>query len=124
MRRLFSSGPSCVYGRLMVLRIVCVLLALVFLGAGGAKLAAVQTVVDEFRHFGHPPWLRTLVGAIEVAGGIGLLFSGWRHLAAVALIGIMGGAVWTLHSVGESLVPPLVVGAVLIVVAWITRPGR
>ena len=49
------------------------LLTLVFLGAGGAKLAGVEMMVETYNTIGLSQWFRYLTGIIEV-GGVVLLW--------------------------------------------------
>ena len=49
------------------------LLTLVFLGAGGAKLAGVEMMVETYNTIGLGQWFRYLTGIIEV-GGVVLLW--------------------------------------------------
>ena len=98
------------------------LFALVFVAAGVTKLVGIAAAVEGFAHLGYPPWFRLLIGGLETAGGIGLVLPALTRLAASGLLGIMIGAVWTLFRVGESPVPPVVIGALLAVV--LARPGR
>jgi len=72
-----------------------VLLALVFLGAGAAKLAGDPVMVTMFDLIGAGQWLRYLVGALEVAGAIGVLVPRLSALAATGLVLLMTGAVVT-----------------------------
>jgi uncharacterized membrane protein YphA (DoxX/SURF4 family) len=79
---------------MMFLDIVIVLLALSFLFYGIACLRTEQ-MVDEFKRYGLPQF-RELVGALEVAGGIGLVVGYFipviQILAAggIALLMLMG----------------------------------
>jgi uncharacterized membrane protein YphA (DoxX/SURF4 family) len=96
-------------------------LALQFAGGGLAKLAGAPELVDMFADIGAGQWLRYLVGALEVAGAVGLLVPRLSGLAALGLAGLMVGATITnLFILGES--PWLPVG-LLLVSALIAR-GR
>jgi uncharacterized membrane protein YphA (DoxX/SURF4 family) len=95
------------------------LLALVFLGAGGAKLAGDPAMVGMFDQIGSGQWLRYLVGALEVAGGIGVLVPRVSPLAATGLGLLMVGATVTNLTVLDT--PPWSTLALLVVaglVAW------
>ena len=59
--------------RLITLWILSGLVALAFLGAGGAKLAGAAALVELFDKVGRGQWFRYFTGLLEVAGGIGLL---------------------------------------------------
>jgi uncharacterized membrane protein YphA (DoxX/SURF4 family) len=96
-------------------------LAFQFAGGGLAKLAGAPELVDMFAGIGAGQWLRYLVGALEVAGAVGLLVPRLSGLAALGLAGLMvGAAITNLFILGES--PWLPVG-LLLVSALIAR-GR
>jgi uncharacterized membrane protein YphA (DoxX/SURF4 family) len=96
-------------------------LAFQFAGGGLAKLAGAPELVDMFADIGAGQWLRYLVGALEVAGAVGLLVPRLSGLAALGLAGLMvGAAITNLFILGES--PWLPVG-LLLVSALIAR-GR
>ncbi len=68
-------------------------LVLVFVAAGGNKLADTATAIQQFSdHFGLPGWLAVVIGFCEVAGAIGLLIPRFSKLAAAGLAIIMLGA--------------------------------
>jgi uncharacterized membrane protein YphA (DoxX/SURF4 family) len=94
-------------------------LAFQFAGGGLAKLAGSPALVDLFASIGAGQWLRYVVGALEVAGAVGLLVPRLSGLAALGLAALMGGATVTnLFVIGER--PWLPVGLLLVsaVVAW------
>ena len=95
------------------------LLAFQFAGGGLAKLAGSPELVDLFASIGAGQWLRYLVGALEVAGAVGLLVPRLSGLAALGLAALMVGATVTnLFVIGER--PWLPVGLLLVsaVIAW------
>lgn len=53
--------------------IIQVVLALVFLGAGGSKLAGAQMQVANFQRYGYPQGFRLVTGAVEVIGAAGMV---------------------------------------------------
>lgn len=94
------------------------LLAAAFLSAGGLKLLGHPMMVETFAHIGTGQWFRLLTGALEVAGGAGVLFPVLAPFAAVLLVCIMLGAVTThLFVIGGSALPALVLLAIAAVVA-------
>ena len=97
----------------MGIRLLTWLLAFIFIGAGIPKVLGLEQAVEGFTHFGYSAWFRLFIGAAEIAGGIGLLIPSLTRMAAVGLLAIMAGAIWTLWSVGESPLPPLVIGGML-----------
>jgi hypothetical protein len=60
-------------GRLITLWILFGLVALLFIGAGGAKLAGAAVMVELFAKIGLGQWFRYFTGLLEVAAAIGLL---------------------------------------------------
>ncbi|SEI15789.1 DoxX-like family protein [Methylobacterium sp. 275MFSha3.1] len=70
-----------------------IVLALVFLAAGGAKLAGIPMMVQVFDLVGLGQWFRIVTGLIEVAGAIALLIPAYAGLAALLLGCTMVGAV-------------------------------
>jgi len=109
----------------IALWIVQVLLAGLFLFAGGMKL--VTPIEEMTKEIAMPGWFLRFIGVAELLGGLGLVLPGLLRirplltpLAAVGLTVIMAGAVAvTLASlgVGPALVP-LVVGLLLAFVAY------
>ena len=99
----------------MGVRILTWLLAFMFVAAGIPKLIGIESVAAEFARFGYPEWFLRFIGAAELAGGVGLLIPGVKRVAAMGMLAIMLGAMWTLFSVGQSPVPPLLVGGMLAV---------
>ncbi|MFL6075995.1 MAG: DoxX family protein [Mycobacteriales bacterium] len=84
------------------------LLALAFVGAGWPKVSGDPAMVDMFARIGAGQWLRYLVGALELAGAVGLLVPRLRGLAALGLSALLVGATVTNVAVlHESPVIPL-----------------
>lgn len=103
----------------VALWVLQVVLALQFAGGGLAKLAGSPELVDLFAGIGAGQWLRYVVGALEVAGAVGLLVPRLSGLAALGLAALMVGATVTnLFVIGER--PWLPVGLLLVsaVIAW------
>jgi uncharacterized membrane protein YphA (DoxX/SURF4 family) len=105
--------------------ILAVLLAAVFLFAGGVKLLGSRAMVQEFTQIGAGQWLRYVTGVLEVSGAIGVLIPKYRFWAALQLAAVMAGAtavnIFVLH------VDPLaqltaVLLAAAVVLAWLRRP--
>jgi len=71
-----------------------VLLAIVMLLAGGAKLAGVPELHQSFGLMGLPSWFGYFIGAAEFAAGIGLFIPRLSAWAAAGLIPIMLGAIY------------------------------
>jgi uncharacterized membrane protein YphA (DoxX/SURF4 family) len=101
-----------------------VLLAALFIMMGAQKLIGEAEVTANFARWGLPGFMLFVIGAFEVAGGIGLLIPKLAGLAAAGLIGIMVGALFTHLSHGEmDMAPvPVVVMVVLAVIVYLRNP--
>ena len=100
-----------------------VVLAVLFLLAGGGKLIGAPKQVDNFAHWGYAAWFVYVIGAVEAAGAIGLLLPRFAGFAALLLGGTMLGASLT-HLVHHEMmaVPiPLVILGLLAVVGYARR---
>lgn len=71
------------------------LLCLAIAPGGLAKLFGDPAMVELFDDIGAGQWMRYLVGACELAGGIGLLIPKVRALAAAGLVLLLTGATIT-----------------------------
>jgi uncharacterized membrane protein YphA (DoxX/SURF4 family) len=93
------------------------LLALLFLAVGAWKFLD-PSVAGQFAAWGYPDWLRTLIGIVEIGGGIILLFPSVAWEGAAILAVVMTGAVFTLVRSGEAtqaVVPAVLLGLVILV---------
>jgi putative oxidoreductase len=103
----------------VALWILQVLLALQFAMAGLAKVGGDPAMVEMFATIGIGQWFRYVVGALEIAGAVGVLIPRFSGLAALGLVCLMAGAVLTnlfVLSAGPSL--PIFLLAVAALVAW------
>ena len=97
-------------------------LALMFLMAGGSKLAGAPAMVSLFDAIGVGQWLRYVTGAIEVTSAIALLVPSAAILGALLLIPTMLGASLTnVFIVHTSPVMPLLLLLGAVAVAWVRR---
>ena len=105
--------------------ILAVLLAVVFVLAGGVKLLGARAMVQEFAQIGIGQWFRYFTGILEVSGAIGVLIPKYRFGAALQIAVVMVGAtaanIWVLH------LPPLAglttfLLAAALALAWLRRP--
>jgi putative oxidoreductase len=109
--------------RLITLWILSGLVALAFLGAGGAKLAGSAAMVDLFDKVGRGQWFRYFTGLLEVAGGIGLLIPRYAFYAAGLLAVVMVGAIIAhLTVLGTSPATPVVLLVLSGAIAWLRKP--
>jgi putative oxidoreductase len=110
-------------GRLITLWIVSSLVALAFIGAGGAKLAGAAVMVELFDKVGLGQWFRYFTGVLEVAAGIGLLISRYAFYAAVLLAIVMVGAIIAHITVlGSSPAAPVVLFVLTGMIAYLRKP--
>ena len=95
---------------------------LVFIGAGCIKLGGLPVMVRLFAAIGMGQWLRYVVGASELLGGVLLLGDATALVGALLLCGVIAGAIGSnvliLHD--SPLVPSLMLVALLVVV-WERR---
>ena len=107
---------------LIALWLMQVALALMFLMAGGSKLAGVPAMVSLFDAIGLGQWFRYVTGVIEVVSGIALLVPSAAVFGALLLIPTMLGAiVINLFVVPASPVVPLLLLLGAAAVAWARR---
>jgi putative oxidoreductase len=99
------------------------LMALVMVGPGVQKFTS-PVWQRMFRVWGYPDHFHLVIGAIEVAAGLGLLVPRIATPSAVVLMGVMLGAAATRWSNGGSAVGELVFFALLGVIAYARRPVR
>jgi uncharacterized membrane protein YphA (DoxX/SURF4 family) len=71
------------------------LLGLSFVSGGILKVSGDPAMVELFTTIGAGQWLRYLVGALEIAGGVGVLIPRLSGLAALGLVALMVGATVT-----------------------------
>ncbi len=104
---------------------VRIVLALLFVAAGLAKLAGGPEVVESFARLGFGQSFRIFVGTAELAGALGLLLTPLAPLAAIGLAALMLGAVAShLFVLGAATTTPaLVTLALCLTVAWLERGG-
>src|SRR5258706_3273800 len=107
---------------LVALWLTQVALALMFLMAGGSKLAGVPAMVSLFDQVGVGQWFRYVTGIIELTSGIALLVPSAAVFGAMLLIPTMIGAiVVNVFIVPASPVAPLVLLLLAATVAWARR---
>jgi putative oxidoreductase len=105
--------------------ILSVLLALIFLYAGGVKLAGAPAMIQEFDRIGIGQWFRYVTGLLEVSGAIGLLMPKFRLWATLQIAAVMIGAtavnLFILHLPALARVTGVLM-ALAFLVAWLCRP--
>jgi uncharacterized membrane protein YphA (DoxX/SURF4 family) len=99
-----------------------VLLAIEFAAGGLMKLGGAASMVTLFADIGAGQWFRYVVGALEVAGAVGLLIPPVTGMAAVSLTALMTGALVTRAVVLDGT--PIIETLFLIATAAITYHRR
>lgn len=102
--------------------ILCVLLALVFLLAGGIKLLSKPVTVQEFNQVGLGQWFRYFTGALEVTGAVCILIPKVSRWGALLLALVMVGAI-VAHLTVLHTPPglPIVLLILAVLAAWLRR---
>ena len=102
--------------------VLCILLSIAFVGAGGTKLAGIEMMVITFDQIGWGQGFRYLTGAIEVIGVV-LLWLPRRQVIGAAVLGgtMVGGVLTHWFILGPSAVPALVLGLLSAAVLYIYR---
>ncbi len=99
-----------------------VVLAALFLLAGGAKLMGAAPMVALFNAIGIGQWFRYVTGLIEVGAAIALVVPRLAVFGALLLVPTMIGAIVTqLFIVRASPLPPAVLLIGAVVVLWARR---
>lgn len=111
--------------RSTALGITSYMLALVFLGSGGAKVIGMEAQVDQFVRWGFPLGFMMAVGAAELLFAVLIAHPDTRFAASMGLLLIMAGAVGTHLSQGElgMAMVPLAYSALCAGLAWSTCPA-
>ena len=92
-----QGGSATGRGRVLnvALWVLQVLLALQFAMAGLVKVIGDPAMVEMFATIGIGQWFRYVVGALEIAGAVGVLIPRFSGLAALGLVCLMAGATFT-----------------------------
>jgi putative oxidoreductase len=110
-------------GRLITLWTLSGIVALAFIGAGGAKLVGAAAMVELFDKVGLGQWFRYVTGLLEVMGAIGLLISRYAFYAAALLAMVMVGAIVAHVTVlGTSPAAPVVLLVLSGIIAYLRKP--
>ncbi len=100
-----------------------VVLGVMFIMVGGAKLMGSHSQVEHFAQWGYPLWFLYLTGMIEVGGGICLFIPKAQFYGIVVLSMTMVGAALTHLKAGEmgAFPVPVVLLCLLLMLAWTMR---
>ena len=109
--------------KLVLLWILTAFLTVIFLTAGGTKLAGFPVQADNFARWGYPGWFMYVVGVVEAGGAIALLIPRVAGFAALLLCGTMVGAALThlVHGEMTAAPVPLVLLALVALVGYARR---
>ena len=108
--------------RVWTVRSLRILLALVFLAAGGAKLASVPAMVQIFDTLGFGQWFRYVTGVVEIVGAVALLIPSYAALGAAWLgITMFFGTLAHLFILHTSPAPALVLLALGAMIVTLER---
>lgn len=122
-----TTAPAAAPARRRALWAGQILVGVFFVVASAApKLLGEPYAVSMFAEIGAGDWFRYFVGAVELAGGVGLLVPRLAGLAAAGLVAVMVGATVTQITVFDApatTVTPIVLGAVCAAIAWGRRDG-
>ena len=104
--------------------ILSIVLAIVFLATGFAKLAGSSTFyLKAATMSGFPSWIRVVVGLVEIGGAIALLVPRAAVFGAVTLAILMFPAAATQHMSGQGgFWIPVIVFVLLYCVVWLRSP--
>ena len=101
---------------------VAIFLAVAFVAVGISKLegASAMRWSARFGDWGYPANASYVVGIVEIIGGLGVLFPGWRRAASMTLGALMMGALCThlVHVEFLRVIPPLVLGGLAFLMYW------
>ena len=97
-------------------------LAVAFLGAGGSKIAGVESMVEMYDQIGIGQWFRYLTALCEVGGAVLLWVPGAAVVGAWLLASTMVGAVIAhLFVIGGSPVPAAGLFVLAAAILWLRR---
>jgi len=95
------------------------LLAMVFVAAGIAKLAAIEFEAQAFSHFGYGRWFMYVIGALEIIGSILILLPRCAAFGAGLMLPVMVGAAYSHLNAGDAMVaamPAMILFALLAII--------
>jgi uncharacterized membrane protein YphA (DoxX/SURF4 family) len=109
----------------MLARALSLLLALLLLAAGAAKLLRLEMEVSAFERFDLPLYTMVIAGVAELAAAALLVRQATATLGAIIGVGVMCVAVGAHLHAGETpqAALPVAVGAALVFAGWQRRDG-
>jgi uncharacterized membrane protein YphA (DoxX/SURF4 family) len=107
----------------IILWVLQIVVAGMFLIAGGSKLAGAAPMVDMFNTIGVGQWFRYVTGLIEVGSAMLLFVPSLAIVGAILLICTMVGAIIAHFTVLHTPpTMPVVLLALSAIIAWLRRP--
>ena len=97
-------------------------IAALFIGAGLLQLAGIAPVRRAYARWGYPDWFRIGIGVIELEAGLLAGFDMTRRLAALQLIPIMAGSIYTHSKTSGERHMTLVPAFTLVALLCMARP--
>jgi putative oxidoreductase len=119
--------------RTIAIWVLRVVLGLIFLSVGMAKLTGTANTVEYFAAIGWGQWFRYLTGLLDIVGVALLFVPRWTCYGAIVLASSVGMAasislillrrdpIW---GGPEMALVPLVITLLAVALAWMTRPPR
>lgn len=116
-----SEGPGRALG--ITTWVFQILLGLFMIAASGTpKVLGLESAAEGFDLIGWGDWFMYLIGALEIAGGIGLLIPRVAGLAAIGLSLLMiGAAVFNVALLDYPVATPLILLVLFAGIAWVRR---
>ena len=109
---------------MILLWILTVATSLLLLLAGATKFTASATWIELFEGWSYPAWFSYVVGAVEVGGAMVLVIPRYATYAAVVLMLIMAGAIFTLlTNPGEMGPAPAIFNFIALAIIAYARRG-
>jgi uncharacterized membrane protein YphA (DoxX/SURF4 family) len=106
----------------VVIWVLRVLMAALFLFAGGSKLMGSPMMVQTFDQVGFGQWFRYFTGLCEVVGGVGVLIPSYSGLAALLLLCVdVGAFIAQISVLHEDWIHTVVIGAILAALIYLQR---
>ena len=108
----------------IVVWLVQVTVSLLFFSVSIQKLISTDEVVANFKHWEMPDHFYLVIGTFELLGAIGLLIPRSAGMAALGLMFIMAGAIYThiIHDPAMMLILPSVTLVLLAFIAYTRNP--
>ncbi len=110
--------------KMIVITILSVMVASLFVWAGGNKLSGSEQSIAGFQKMGFPFWFVYFIGFLEVIGAVMIVIPKVRAYGAGILASVMIGAIVT-HIVFQGIATigfPLAVFLVAVAIGWFSRP--